>query len=1368
MKTRLGTLLSRALFAALAFALLPTAAEAATTTFGNRSRDFAEWCAEKYTAGDTILFNADGTYSTWLDGVTSPSAAVDVTQISSMPQYGTTDFEFIVRNGARLDVGAFVVNSRTAARIEDSTATFTATNGAVVNVSGDTRIFLNEGPGGVFSANFDHATLTNDGAVAIGYRGGNACYLDWLMKDSDWTLNGALNIGVNTETDNNGVQGTYDLAFDFDGSNVRFGSSAGTPNIFRAQIHATNTSFVAESTTTVNVNRGAAMALDNCALTNLVFQVGFQDDMAENHGAAVIPAEVRLNGGRHLLSGIYNGRWSATDGRLIVDHGADVVYAMLNGDAFKLGWKGTGTVEVAGGTFRLRAGDAQTIRVGACASQSTGTGIIRVTGGTWIHTNAVIRHDVYLGESGGAGHFEMTAGTHYGPGFIVGCGGSTVNTFRQSGGLIDLCAPHSSAPNAIMLARDATVRGEMTLTGGELRAKKIYGNNGTSILYANGGTIKPKATLTDANGFLYHLTSATLGPRGLTIDTDSFNVPVTQDLADATGESGLFRKTGRGTLTYSAASYAVAKTVVDGGTMELGNAAMSFATGLTVTNGATFSFGSVPSVALSSLVVSNATLAVDPAVTTVAVSGPVALGGLRIRFTTVPTLDQLEDFLVIDGELDFATKRALRQALFDNSFADGTHGALEATYDQATGKTTVRAGVKTNTPLGTTVWTGSGAWGTDANWDNGAPTADMLASFTGSPAGTSVTLGSDAVAGALAFAGNEYTLSGGQLYLAGEAGQARITAAVDSTNVVNSAIVADAVLPVTTDGPLALNGPIEGVGLEKSGLSTLTLGAANDFSSSVTVNEGILESAAAGALAANELRQRGGGVKFTAPETVETKYRVMADASTDFNTIRTESDIVLSDFDLVQGKIIKRGVGKLEIPFDGSDSPAFYTGGPYPNPKDSHEVVLPDDGSAPYAKDTGDAFDLGGLTVAEGELVLSGSAPGTTVSCPGPRIIVGLKTKDCAARPRLQLKDINLNFDYNANLYVGISANQNDVPPAGYEPTFAMDNATTIFDYIVIGTWCYGRYSHPTVTLTNSVLNSSRTVKMSQANGFSVGSSVRWSAKDSKVTCGNANSSGSGFSWWGGLELDFDHSTMERRDGTCAPLTGMEGYCYGTMTFRNGSVFGVNSLAASSAAHDCTISFDDSTWRIDADLTLSSVNANPTYFHVRSVGGGLKINAPAGTAFSFSEIPLVGDGGIVSTGAGTVSFGAGMYQATGAIRAESGVIDFSNAGTVAGTTVAGGAGTISGADFSGLTISLDSWNPTSVPLFDGCTFAGRTSVSFPGDAPADDLQGILVARYTGAAPSTEGWRIPRKGGSFTAANGEIRVSTHSGLVLVVR
>ena len=1345
-------------FTILAACATITTAAMADYNFPGSSGDFGRWYLDNYAAPGTVLFNSDGTYGTWLDGTASATNAADVQQISILPQYGRTVFEFIVRNGARLNVGTFIANSKIAARIEDSTVAFTVTNGAVVNVTGETRILQYDGPGGVFTANFDHATLTNDGEVAIAGWGKNVCHLDWRMKDSDWTMNGKFNVGAYTEIRDN-VWGTFDLNFDFDSSNVRFGSSTDTA-IYSSQIQAVDSSFVAESSKTVNVNRGTTMALDDCALTNLFLQIGWIDDMAENHGTGVAPAEVRLNGGRHLLSGIRNGWNAATDGRLVVDRGADVVYAMADGNAFRIGYKGTGTVEVAGGTFRLRAEDAQTIRVGACASQSTGTGILRVTGGTWIHTNAVIRHDVYLGESGGAGHFEMTAGTHYGPGFIVGCGGSTVNTFKQSGGLIDLCAPHSSAPNAIMLARDATVRGEMTLTGGELRAKKIYGNNGTSILYANGGTVKPKATLTDANGFLYHLTSATLGPRGLTLDTDSFDVPVTQNLADASGESGLFRKTGRGTLTYSAASYDVANTVVDGGTMELGNAAMSFATGLTVTNGATFSFGSVPSVALSSLVVSNATLVVDPAVTTVAVSGPVALGGIRIQFTTVPTLDQLEDFLVIDGELDFNTKRALRQALFNNSFADGTHGALEATYDPGTGKTTVKAGVKTSSQLGNTVWTGSGAWGTDANWDNGAPTADMLASFTGSPAGTSVTLGSDAVAGALAFSGNEYTLSGDQLYLAGEAGQAGISSATDSTNVINAAIVADVAVPVKTDGPLTLNGAVSGVGIEKSGLSTLTLSAVNDFSSSVTVNEGILESAATGALAANELRQLGGVVKFTAPETLGTTYRVTTGAATDFATIRTESDVVLSDFDLVQGKLIKRGVGRLEIPFDNSDSPRFYTGGPYPNPKNSNKVGIPDDGSAPYDVTDGSAFDLGGLTVAEGELVLSGTTSNTTVSCPGPRIIVGLMTTNCVAQPKLQLKDIDLGFDYNANLYVGVGANEDASRPAIDEPTFAMDNASAVFDYVIIGLWCYGRYSHPTVTLTNSILNSTRTVKLSMANGFNKGSSVRWFVKDSKVTCGNAATGSSGFTWMGGLELDFDHSTMERKDGTCAPFAVeySGNYCYGTMAFRNGSVFGVNSITAPGIKHDCTVSFDDSTWRTDASLALSSANASPTYFHVRSVGGGLKVDAAQGTTFSFSEIPLTGEGGITSIGAGTVAFGAGMYQATGAIKAESGVIDFSNAGTVSGATVEAGAGTISGANFSGATVSLDSWNETTVPIFNGCTFDGGTTVAIAGERPENGPNNVLVARYTGAAPSVARWHLADGGGAFTAANGEIRVS----------
>ena len=73
-----------------------------------------------------------------------------------------------------------------------------------------------------------------------------------------------------------------------------------------------------------------------------------------------------------------------------------------------------------------------------------------------------------------------------------------------------------------------------------------------------------------------------------------------------------------------------------------------------------------------------------------------------------------------------------------------------------------------------------------------------------------------------------------------------------------------------------------------------------------------------------------------------------------------------------------------------------------------------------------------------------------------------------------------------------------------------------------------------------------------------------------------------------------------------------------------------------------------------------------------------------------------------------------------------------------------------------------------MPLFDGCDFAGRTLVSFAGEAPEGELHGVLVARYTGAVPSTDGWKIRGKGAVFTAANGEIRVSTHHANVFVVK
>lgn len=205
---------------------------------------------------------------------------------------------------------------------------------------------------------------------------------------------------------------------------------------------------------------------------------------------------------------------------------------------------------------------------------------------------------------------------------------------------------------------------------------------------------------------LTRLGSATLGAKGLTVDTDGKDVSVSQVLTDASGVEGFFRKTGEGELSVTASSFDVSRTMVDGGALKIG--AGSLTTALVVTNGATFSLvGDATGVTLSSLTVANGTLALDPG-DKIVVAGPADFSRLRILFSSLPTVDEMADFLVIDGELNDASKRALKQAIFDNALADGTHGSLEATYDPALTKTTVKIGVKTDRPLtDASVWTGA-------------------------------------------------------------------------------------------------------------------------------------------------------------------------------------------------------------------------------------------------------------------------------------------------------------------------------------------------------------------------------------------------------------------------------------------------------------------------------------------------------------------------------------------------------------------------------------------------------------------------------------------------------------------------------------
>ena len=183
-----------------------------------------------------------------------------------------------------------------------------------------------------------------------------------------------------------------------------------------------------------------------------------------------------------------------------------------------------------------------------------------------------------------------------------------------------------------------------------------------------------------------------------------------------------------------------------------------------------------------------------------------------------------------------------------------------------------------------------------------------------------------------------------------------------------------------------------------------------------------------------------------------------------------------------------------------------------------------------------------------------------------------------------------------------------------------------------------------------------------------------------------------------------------------------------------------------------------------------------------SAGKGLVLSPAQGETWTF-DLPLRGDGGFVKRGAGTVVFDGQYAGQKGRTVAEEGVLDLGGT-TWAGAAFGGGDGVIANGVLRGATISLDvddaggDWAAAAVPTFSGCTFASRVKVDL-GRTPENPIilpcSSLLVARYTGAAPSMAAWRlagtgIDRTGGRFTAANGEIRVEVgqSSGAVITVR
>ena len=248
-------------------------------------------------------------------------------------------------------------------------------------------------------------------------------------------------------------------------------------------------------------------------------------------------AALKIESGTYSFKFIYIPRNGANNtGTLTIDGGS----VSATGDSY-IGYKGgKGTLILNAGTFTLNGSQ---MFVGNKDSSDSGEGEIIVNGGDFI----VHRDVFYLGETA-KGVFTLNGGNV---------------TLDDSSYGLTIC--HGKG--------DATA--ELNLNGGvlttpKLRVDKISSTESATVHF-NGATLKPTRTTTSFFDAKEQI-SATLGEKGLVVDTAGFNVTIAHPLAlaDGVGSTKLVKK-GSGTLTITGATpFTAENIIVYGGTAVVG------------------------------------------------------------------------------------------------------------------------------------------------------------------------------------------------------------------------------------------------------------------------------------------------------------------------------------------------------------------------------------------------------------------------------------------------------------------------------------------------------------------------------------------------------------------------------------------------------------------------------------------------------------------------------------------------------------------------------------------------------------------------------------------------------------------------------
>lgn len=823
------------------------------------------------------------------------------------------------------------------------------------------------------------------------------------------------------------------------------------------------------------------------------------------------------------------------------------------------------------------------------------------------------RNSMFLVEGG-----ELTVGTPDQGMVRIGHNGANNGyhaVYRQTGGVANLVG-------VVNLCDCAGGDGEIELLGGTTRAREIRGWNGCetrgstgkATLYANGGTLEPWQ---DGRNFMYTMSSVTVGEKGLTIDTKNYNnVRMHVKINDADGAEGLFVKTGTGTLKV--------------GLTETDEKAVGVFAGRNLNSTHTFT-----RIDEGTLLLEDQEEATFGKNVTVKGGATLSLEGTTVTTLTVDTLTlgdghgfavlKLDegDTVIINGENGItATCGAIDVPWFEEN---GAHPVFvcangvtvdeeelnKITVYQANAEKDYRWEAETAEDGETTIW----------SMVVSDHSEDTSKSLTYNADGTVSTNGTGYVAKLTAATG----------------------AAIESGDVV---LARTAEVNVGAGASLALNGSIIGTGSEfkKTGSGKLTLeGDNSEFYGSLVSQGGLLEVTERAALGPADLYfplvLGNGTFKYSGePVTYLAPLKLAGDEAGKSVILENDCDMTFPSIEHVRGTFVKKGIGALMLELGegkymmGHDS----VDGDYGENKGA--IEFPESGDAPDKKD-----GLYGVTIAEGALKVKGQGVGkTTLATDNTALLAtGYAAK---AAPVLEVVDARVEFGKagrhatfvqaypmpseetpvpevrltNAWLQVNSPVLGNDTVPIGKTgPIVTMKDSTFFGEYsCMVGA---AGYTSPIIDADDSVLTT---------DGL-----YGW-----EIAAANIQADFHGMNAvFGSINKTTEAKDINNRTGriTC------QDHPKGTVTIRDGARL-QTTRGIRFTGGQINLVFDGGIFEIlPYEKVEEQRNGESTWTRndrsITVANNGLEIAICEGSVHTF-KVPLAGEGKIVKTGLGTLSF----------------------------------------------------------------------------------------------------------------------------------